>query len=236
MTRARDWGDRRADWLPVIAALLTVRAVVSFRRVALGFFVAAILAVSPFAAAHPGGLDASGCHMNRKTGEYHCHRAPVVPPTAPGNPSPPEPLVTPESTPIVKKSRSGICHASGSRYYAQTLQFIAYESIKACWPAGEDCPGSIVWSKEVSVRQSLATLCLPLHHLRQSSLRPPLKRSELANCATITDSLQRLTCYDDSTNPTEDRQFLTCAAINDSLQRLTCYDDLARAHRTTALS
>lgn len=24
--------------------------------------------------AHPGGLDASGCHTNRKTGEYHCHR------------------------------------------------------------------------------------------------------------------------------------------------------------------
>lgn len=24
--------------------------------------------------AHPGGLDASGCHHNRKTGDYHCHR------------------------------------------------------------------------------------------------------------------------------------------------------------------
>jgi hypothetical protein len=26
------------------------------------------------AAAHPGGLNAEGCHNNRKTGEYHCHR------------------------------------------------------------------------------------------------------------------------------------------------------------------
>ena len=26
--------------------------------------------------AHPGGLDATGGHHNRKTGEYHCHRAP----------------------------------------------------------------------------------------------------------------------------------------------------------------
>ena len=25
--------------------------------------------------AHPGGLNAEGCHTNRKTGEYHCHRA-----------------------------------------------------------------------------------------------------------------------------------------------------------------
>lgn len=25
--------------------------------------------------AHPGGLNAEGCHNNRKTGDYHCHRA-----------------------------------------------------------------------------------------------------------------------------------------------------------------
>lgn len=24
--------------------------------------------------AHGGGLDAAGCHTNRKTGDYHCHR------------------------------------------------------------------------------------------------------------------------------------------------------------------
>jgi hypothetical protein len=24
--------------------------------------------------AHGGGLDSSGCHTNRKTGDYHCHR------------------------------------------------------------------------------------------------------------------------------------------------------------------
>lgn len=29
-------------------------------------------AVTP-ALAHPGGLNAEGCHNNRKTGEYHCH-------------------------------------------------------------------------------------------------------------------------------------------------------------------
>lgn len=26
---------------------------------------------------HGGGLDAQGCHHVRKTGEYHCHRAPL---------------------------------------------------------------------------------------------------------------------------------------------------------------
>lgn len=35
--------------------------------------------------AHGGGLNAQGCHMNRKTGDYHCHRGaanPSVPPDA----------------------------------------------------------------------------------------------------------------------------------------------------------
>lgn len=31
------------------------------------------------ARAHPGGLDASGCHNNGKTGDYHCHRAGSAP-------------------------------------------------------------------------------------------------------------------------------------------------------------
>lgn len=31
------------------------------------------------ALAHPGGLDAKGCHNNRKTGDYHCHRGAAQP-------------------------------------------------------------------------------------------------------------------------------------------------------------
>lgn len=35
---------------------------------------AVVLAI-PFAAqAHGGGLESEGCHNNRKTGDYHCHR------------------------------------------------------------------------------------------------------------------------------------------------------------------
>lgn len=30
--------------------------------------------VPQIALAHPGGLNAEGCHTNRKTGDYHCHR------------------------------------------------------------------------------------------------------------------------------------------------------------------
>ena len=30
---------------------------------------------APWLWAHGGGLDAQGCHHNRKTGDYHCHRS-----------------------------------------------------------------------------------------------------------------------------------------------------------------
>ena len=34
-----------------------------------------LLFVGSEALAHGGGLNAQGCHTNRKTGDYHCHRA-----------------------------------------------------------------------------------------------------------------------------------------------------------------
>ena len=49
--------------------------------------VAACVAGSAFA--HGGGLNADGCHNNRKTGDYHCHRGSSPAPAArpPSNPS-----------------------------------------------------------------------------------------------------------------------------------------------------
>ncbi|WP_238446614.1 YHYH domain-containing protein [Azohydromonas australica] len=40
---------------------------------------AGLVAVSSQAGAHGGGLNAEGCHHNRKTGDYHCHRAQLAP-------------------------------------------------------------------------------------------------------------------------------------------------------------
>lgn len=44
---------------------------------------ASLLAVPSVALAHSGGLNAEGCHNNRKTGDYHCHRAPRAASTPP---------------------------------------------------------------------------------------------------------------------------------------------------------
>lgn len=37
------------------------------------FFAVAVASASSSSLAHPGGLNAQGCHTNRKTGDYHCH-------------------------------------------------------------------------------------------------------------------------------------------------------------------
>ena len=40
------------------------------------FLIAPLLLAAPTtpSLAHPGGLNSEGCHNNRKTGDYHCHR------------------------------------------------------------------------------------------------------------------------------------------------------------------
>ncbi|WP_404980007.1 excalibur calcium-binding domain-containing protein [Caulobacter sp. BE264] len=45
--------------------------------------VGAPIGIAP-AHSHPGGLNAEGCHNNRKTGDYHCHRAPAARPASSG--------------------------------------------------------------------------------------------------------------------------------------------------------
>lgn len=46
------------------------------------FLVSAMIISVPVAPAlaHPGGLNAEGCHNNRKTGGYHCHRGKAASP------------------------------------------------------------------------------------------------------------------------------------------------------------
>lgn len=52
------------------------------------FFVFTFVWVYP-AWPHGGGLNAEGCHMNRKTGDYHCHRGSTATPAR----AEPQPLV-----------------------------------------------------------------------------------------------------------------------------------------------
>jgi len=39
---------------------------------------AALILTTPIAYGHGGGLDANGCHYDRKAGNYHCHRGPLA--------------------------------------------------------------------------------------------------------------------------------------------------------------
>jgi hypothetical protein len=40
------------------------------------YLIATVFLIPGALLAHGGGLNAEGCHNNRKTGDYHCHRAP----------------------------------------------------------------------------------------------------------------------------------------------------------------
>lgn len=42
----------------------------------------------------------------------------------------------------VKKSASGVCHASESRFYAKLKHFTSYDSLKACIDSGGKMPGT----------------------------------------------------------------------------------------------
>ncbi|MEN2786065.1 excalibur calcium-binding domain-containing protein [Sphingomonas qilianensis] len=45
------------------------------------------LGLSTAAVAHGGGLNAQGCHNDRKRGGFHCHGRPVTIPLLPGSPA-----------------------------------------------------------------------------------------------------------------------------------------------------
>lgn len=86
---------------------------------------------------HGGGLDARGCHNNRKTGDYHCHRAAPVPQA-------PRPAMAHPTrgsvVGVVKKSERGICHVPGSTYYVRTLRFTEFETLELCLASGGRTP------------------------------------------------------------------------------------------------
>jgi len=70
-------------------------------------FLLLITSVSSLVSAHGGGLNAQGCHNERKTGGYHCHRGSSVPPQT----------VAPRQL-LPSISSSKICKITiGSEYY-----------------------------------------------------------------------------------------------------------------------
>lgn len=68
------------------------------------------LGATDMAPAHPGGLDSRGCHHNRKTGDYHCHRAQAA--AGPG------PVAAPPARATVAPARAAPSNAAPSRAYA----------------------------------------------------------------------------------------------------------------------
>src|SRR5690606_40568974 len=66
------------------------------------------LALAPLVWAHSGGLDKNGCHTNRKTGDYHCHRSrePSPPPAVSHLAEPALSMTPSRSTPASRPFRN----------------------------------------------------------------------------------------------------------------------------------
>ncbi|WP_235537653.1 YHYH domain-containing protein [Pelomonas sp. Root1217] len=80
-----------------------------------GLAVVVLMIVSVDLTAHPGGLNAEGCHNNRKTGDYHCHRASAIQRAqqAAATPAPPASAVPQPSAPAAPTCHTG---PRGGRY------------------------------------------------------------------------------------------------------------------------
>lgn len=83
-----------------------------------------LLATAPGALAHEGGLDRNGCHYDRSSGNYHCHKETN------------ELAPNPDRNAAAKKSRENICHDSRSPNYRQLRYFISYRDMDACLASG----------------------------------------------------------------------------------------------------
>lgn len=74
------------------------------RRSLVSVLIAALVVAgitAPAVLAHSGGLNGEGCHTNRRTGDYHCHRAQRSPTPRPRPTPTPRPTATPTSQPTM---------------------------------------------------------------------------------------------------------------------------------------
>jgi hypothetical protein len=91
----------------------------------LTFFALLVVLTAGTADAHPGALDGNGCHYEKATGEYHCHKE--VKPNSDVNAA-------------VKKSRENVCHDKSSSNYKTVRYFIAYKTMAECVSSGGRAP------------------------------------------------------------------------------------------------
>ena len=74
-------------------------------------------ALPSIAIAHGGGLNAEGCHNNRRTGDYHCHRSGYSPPRHVA----PAPAVQPLYAPVHREPSERRSYRSNAGNGAQLL-------------------------------------------------------------------------------------------------------------------
>jgi hypothetical protein len=87
-----------------------------------------LLFTGELAYSHSGGTDSSGCHNNRKTGDYHCHNSRSEKNFG-NSPS----ILSPSDCPVIGNTDSYIYHVPGGRFYEMMLERNAGHDNRKCF-------------------------------------------------------------------------------------------------------
>ena len=138
-----------------------------------GILVMLGIALAPIAAlGHGGGLDANGCHTNKKTGDYHCHRGTAAGSGASSSggsnyiaPAPPAKTRPSKQKPVAPEIRGAVSLVSVGD--GDTIRVIGANGKKAtirlaCIDAPESAQGAIGAESTVYLRQLLSAGALEI--------------------------------------------------------------------------
>lgn len=130
--------------------------------------------------AHGGGLDANGCHNDRKNGGYHCHRSQTAIPSysrpAPSYSPPPSTATTPAASPRPMSPLVFKCLINGTTVYRDT-------------PCPTEAPPPPVAAAAASGKMRATVDATNLQvRSRQSSNSPAIGRLARGTLVTVLDS------------------------------------------------
>jgi hypothetical protein len=152
------------------------------------------LAFAADAIPHSGGLDAKGCHTERKTGNYHCHRSQ----SSSSNPASvsPSSSVSRKAQNFVRMTSWGVCHDISSPEYNHFGSYDLFPDMDTCLRSGgKHWLGSTVEPEPLkqasphygksTVKQTEDGICLPPDHPQWNSVSNYSEFPDMTSCLRV---------------------------------------------------
>jgi hypothetical protein len=100
------------------------------------FFIALNLVLCQNVFSHSGRTDSSGCHQNKRTGDYHCHN------DASNFTKENSSNFNSNECPVVGNTDSNIYHVSGGRFYETMLERNSDGDNRKCFNSESEAEGA----------------------------------------------------------------------------------------------